>query len=162
MLHPDGQYEPTLIPELVAPILRGEADLVLGSRLAIPGAARDGGMPLYKYVSNRFLTTLENAAMGTHLTDLHTGYRAYSRKFLLTIPFLRNSLDFSFDSEVLLQAAAFGFTIAEVPTRSVYTEEASSISFGPAAVYGVKTVWLVARLMLHRARVVTAPRLFER
>jgi len=161
MLHPDGQYEPTLIPELVAPILRGDADLVLGSRLAIPGAAREGGMPLYKYVSNRFLTTLENAAMGTHLTDLHTGYRAYSRRFLLTIPFLRNSLDFAFDSVVLLQAAAFGFRIAEVPTRSVYTDDASSISFGPASVYGLKTVWLVGRLLLHRARIVRSRRLFE-
>ena len=161
MLHPDGQYEPTLIPELVAPILRGEADLVLGSRLAIPGAAREGGMPLYKYVSNRILTTIENAAMRTHLSDLHTGYRAYSREFLLTIPFLRNSLDFAFDSEVLLQAAAFGFRIAEVPTRSVYTEDASSISFGPASVYGVKTVWLVGRLLLHRFGLVKSRRFFE-
>jgi len=161
MLHPDGQYEPTLIPELVTPILRGEADLVLGSRLAVPGMARDGGMPLYKYVSNRVLTTLENVAMKTRLTDLHTGYRAYSREFLLTIPFLRNSLDFSFDSEVLLQAAAFGFRIEEVPARSVYTEDASSISFGPASVYGAKTVWLVGRLLLHRAGVVTSRRLFQ-
>jgi hypothetical protein len=118
-------------------------------------------MPLYKYVSNRVLTTLENAAMKTHLTDLHTGYRAYSREFLLTIPFLRNSLDFSFDSEVLLQAAAFGFTIAEVPTRSVYTEDASSISFGPASIYGMKTVWLVGRLVLHRTGLVRSRRLFQ-
>ena len=162
MLHPDGQYEPTLIPDLVNPIIRGEADLVLGSRLAVPGMAREGGMPLYKYVSNRFLTTLENFAMKTELTDLHTGYRAYSREFLLTIPFLRNSLDFSFDSQVLLQAAAFGFRIVEVPARSVYTEEASSISFGPASVYGLKTVWLVGRLLLHRAGVVKSHRLFER
>ena len=118
-------------------------------------------MPLYKYVSNRFLTTIENAAMRTRLSDLHTGYRAYSREFLLTIPFLRNSLDFAFDSEVLLQAAAFGFRIAEVPTRSVYTEDASSISFGPASVYGVKTVWLVGRLLLHRSGLVKSRRFFE-
>ena len=162
MLHPDGQYEPTLIPELVEPIIRGEADLVLGSRLAIPGAARAGGMPLYKYLSNRLLTRIENFAMRTALTDLHTGYRAYSREFLLGIPFLRNSLDFSFDSEVLLQAAAFGFRIIEVPTKSIYTDEASSISFWPASVYGLKTVSLVVRLLLHRTRLVRSRRLFER
>jgi glycosyltransferase involved in cell wall biosynthesis len=154
MLHPDGQYEPTLIPALVAPILRGEADLVLGSRLAEPGMARAGGMPLYKYVSNRCLTTLENAVMRTHLTDLHTGYRAYSRELLLTVPFLRNSLDFAFDSEMLLQAAHFGFRIVDVPARSIYFDDASSISFWPASVYGLKTVWQCSRLMLHRSHVV--------
>ena len=154
MLHPDGQYEPTLIPDLVAPILRGEADVVLGSRLAEPGLARAGGMPRYKVVANRFLTTIENVAMGTKLTDLHTGYRAYSREVLLTVPFLRNSLDFSFDSEMLLQSAYFGFRIVDVPARSVYTDEGSSISFGPATVYGLKTVWLTVRLLLHRAHII--------
>jgi glycosyltransferase involved in cell wall biosynthesis len=161
MLHPDGQYEPTLIPELVRPILAGDADLVLGSRLAVPGMARAGGMPLYKYVANRFLTTLENLVMGTRLTELHTGYRAYSREFLLTVPFLRNSLDFAFDSEILLQAAYFGFRIKEVPARSVYFDDASSISFRPALVYGLKTVWLAFRLILHRAHVWRS-RKFER
>jgi glycosyltransferase involved in cell wall biosynthesis len=161
MLHPDGQYEPKLIPELVQPILRGEADLVLGSRLAVPGMARAGGMPLYKYVANRFLTTLENAVMGTNLTDLHTGYRAYSREFLLTVPFLRNSLDFAFDSEILLQAAHFGFRIEEVPARSIYFADASSISLGPATVYGLKTVLLTVRLLLHRAHIWRS-RKFER
>src|SRR5215470_1374366 len=161
MLHPDGQYEPTLIPELVAPILRGEADLVLGSRLAIPGAAREGGMPLYKYVSNRVLTTIENAAMGTHLSDLHTGYRAYSRELLLTIPFLRNSLDFAFDSEMLMQAAYFGFRIAEVPARSIYFDDASSITFWPSVVYGLKTLGVAGRLVLHRTHLKRSP-LFTR
>src|SRR5438067_530583 len=96
MLHPDGQYEPTLIPRLVEPIANGEADVVLGSRLAEPGAAREGGMPLHKYVANRGLTAIENRVMGTHLSELHTGYRAFSREVLLTVPFLRNSLDFAF------------------------------------------------------------------
>src|SRR3954470_17064881 len=135
MLHPDGQYEPTLIPALVAPILRGEADLVLGSRLAEPGMARAGGMPPYKYVANRFLTSVENAVMGTRLTDLHTGYRAYSRELLLTVPFLRNSLDFAFDSEMLMQSSYFGFRIAEVPARCRYFEDASSVGFRTGAVY---------------------------
>ena len=151
MLHPDGQYEPALIPELITPIEAGEADLVLGSRMLIPGAARKAGMPLYKRVANRFLTTVENRVMRTHLTDLHTGYRAYSRELLLTVPFLRNSLDFSFDSELLMQASQFGFRIAEVPARTRYFEEASSVGLGASTVYGAKTLWAAARLVLHRS-----------
>ena len=104
MLHPDGQYEPGLIPEMIEPIIAGEADLVLGSRLLIPGAALAAGMPRWKFVANRFLTTIQNRIMGTHLSEAHTGYRAYSRELLLTVPFLRNSLDFVFDSELLYQA----------------------------------------------------------
>src|SRR5215212_6825260 len=102
MLHPDGQYDPSIIPAMIEPIRRGEADVVLGSRFAEPGLARSGGMPLWKYVANRFLTIVENRVMGTSLTELHTGYRAYSRNFLMTVPFLRNSLDFVFDTEVLM------------------------------------------------------------
>jgi glycosyltransferase involved in cell wall biosynthesis len=151
MLHPDGQYEPSLIPRLVAPVLRGEADLVLGSRLAEPGAARAGGMPLHKYVANRGLTAIENRVLGTRLSELHTGYRAYSRRVLLEVPFLRNALDFSFDSELLMQASHFGFRIAEVPARTRYFDDASSIGLGPASVYAVKTVWAAARLVLHRS-----------
>lgn len=150
MLHPDGQYEPTLIPNLVEPILRGEADLVLGSRLAEQGMARAGGMPLYKYLANRFLTAVENRILGTSLTEMHTGYRAYSSDLIRKVPFLRNSLDFSFDTEVLMQASHFGFRISEVPARSFYFDDASSIGFRPAAVYGLKTLWVGARLILHR------------
>jgi glycosyltransferase involved in cell wall biosynthesis len=150
MLHPDGQYEPELIPELIAPIEAGEADMVLGSRMLIPGAAKKAGMPVYKRVANRFLTTAENRVLRTHLTDLHTGYRAYSRELLLTVPFLRNSLDFSFDSELLMQAAEFGFRIREVPARTRYFEDASSVGLGASTVYGLKTLWAGARLLLHR------------
>ena len=150
MLHPDGQYEPGLIPEMVRPILAGEADLVLGSRLAIPGAAIAAGMPRWKWVANRFLTTIQNRIMGTHLTEAHTGYRAYSRQLLLTVPFLRNSLDFSFDSELLYQAAAFGFRIEEVPARCRYFEEMSSVGFKVGVVYGLKTLGAGVRLILHR------------
>jgi glycosyltransferase involved in cell wall biosynthesis len=150
MLHPDGQYEPELIPDLIAPIVRGEADMVLGSRLAEKGAAIAGGMPRYKYLANRLLTAIENAVLGTHLSELHTGYRAYSRQFLMTVPFLRNSLDYSFDSEILMQASQFGFRIAEVPAHSRYFDDASSITLGPAALYGVKTLWAALRLVLHR------------
>ena len=151
MLHPDGQYEPTLIPKLVAPILRGEADLVLGSRLADGvGAALRGRMPVWKLVANRFLTVVENAILGTSLTEMHSGYRAYSRELLINVPFLRNALDFSFDSEMLLQASHLGFRIAEVPARSRYFEDASSVDFRQGVVYGVKTLAACVRLMLHR------------
>jgi glycosyltransferase involved in cell wall biosynthesis len=153
MLHPDGQYEPELIPKLIEPIRKGEADLVLGSRMMIPGAAKEAGMPLYKRVANRGLTTLENRVLGTQLTDLHTGYRAYGRDFLLTVPFLRNSLDFSFDSEVLMQASHFGFRIREVSARTRYFEDASSVGPWTSTIYGVKTLWSAFRLLLHRSHI---------
>jgi glycosyltransferase involved in cell wall biosynthesis len=154
MLHPDGQYEPELIPRMIRPILDGEADLVLGSRLAVPGMAREGGMPRYKYVANRILTGIENRVLGTQLSEMHTGYRAYSRRLLLTVPFLRNAAGFSFDSEMLMQAAHFGFRIAEVPARSRYFDDASSTTVRQSVVYGLKTLAAAGRLMLHRSRVV--------
>jgi glycosyltransferase involved in cell wall biosynthesis len=154
MLHPDGQYEPQLIGSLVEPILAGRADLVLGSRLALPGMARANGMPLWKYVVNRGLTAVENRVMGTQLSEAHTGYRAYSRRLLLTVPFLRNSADFAFDSELLMQASHFGMRIQEVPARGRYFEDASSVGLGSGIVYGLKTLWIAIRLALHRARIV--------
>jgi glycosyltransferase involved in cell wall biosynthesis len=154
MLHPDGQYEPELIPRMVEPILRGEADFVMGSRLAEPGAALKGGMPRWKYVANRFLTSVENPIIGTDLTELHSGYRAYSRKLLMGVPFLRNSLDFVFDSEMLMQASYFGFRIVEVPARSRYFDDASSVDLRQSTVYGLKTLWAALRLLLHRAGLV--------
>jgi len=154
MLHPDGQYEPQLIGSLVEPILAGRADLVLGSRLALPGMARANGMPLWKYVVNRALTAVENRIMGTQLSEAHTGYRAYSRRLLLTVPFLRNSADFAFDSELLMQASHFGMRIQEVPARGRYFEDASSVGLGSGIVYGLKTLWIAVRLALHRARIV--------
>jgi len=150
MLHPDGQYDPTILPDIIAPILRREADLVLGSRFATRGGARRGGMPLYKYISNRFLTTVENLVLRTHLTEMHTGYRAYSRAFLETVPFLRNSVDFAFDTEILFQAVRFGFRIAEVPVSTKYFPEASSASLGQSTVYGLKTLPTAFRSLLFR------------
>ena len=127
MLHPDGQYEPGLIPSMVEPIANGEADLVLGSRLLVPGWALEAGMPRWKFLANRFLTTIQNKIMGTNLSEAHTGYRAYSRELLLTVPFLRNSLDFVFDAELLYQASHLGFRIREVPARCRYFDELSLI-----------------------------------
>jgi glycosyltransferase involved in cell wall biosynthesis len=150
MLHPDGQYESELVPKMVEPILAGEADLVLGSRLLIPGAAIAAGMPRWKWFANRFLTSIENRIMGTKLSEAHTGYRAYSRELLLTVPFLRNSLDFAFDSELLMQASHFGFRIGEIPARCRYYEDMSSVAFKTGVVYGTKTLWAGVRLVLHR------------
>jgi glycosyltransferase involved in cell wall biosynthesis len=151
MLHPDGQYEPSLIPDLIRPILEDDADLVLGSRLAVRGMALEGGMPRYKYAANRMLTAIENRVLGTDLSEMHTGYRAYSRRLLLTVPFLRNSIGFSFDSELIMQAVHFGLKVVEVPARTRYFAEASSISFADSVVYGVKTLGIAGRLLLHRA-----------
>lgn len=153
MLHPDGQYEPSLIPSMVDPIVNGEADLVLGSRLAVPGWAIAAGMPKWKFYANRFLTIIENRIMGTELTEAHTGYRAYSRELLLEVPFLRNSLDFVFDSEVLMQASHMGFRIREVPARCRYFDDMSSVGFKTGVVYGLKTLWAGFRLILHRNRI---------
>jgi glycosyltransferase involved in cell wall biosynthesis len=153
MLHPDGQYEPELIPRMVEPIAAGEADVVLGSRLLLPGAALAAGMPRWKYLANRFLTAIENRLLGTDLSEAHTGYRAYSRRVLLTVPFLRNSHDFAFDSELLMQAVHFGFVVGEVPARCRYFEDASSVGFRSGAVYGLKTLWAGLRLVLHRSGV---------
>ena len=154
MLHPDGQYESSLIPDMVAPIVAGEADMVLGSRLLVRGAAIAAGMPRWKWVANRFLTTIENRIMGTSLSEAHTGYRAYSRELLLTVPFLRNSLDFAFDSELIMQAAHFDLRIMEVPATCRYFSDASSVRFRAGSVYGLKTLWAAARLAMHRAGVV--------
>jgi glycosyltransferase involved in cell wall biosynthesis len=158
MLHPDGQYAPELIPSMVHPILAGEADIVLGSRFLPPRSALAGGMPRHKWVANRALSTVQNAMLGTGLSEFHTGYRAYSRRFLLGIPFLRNHAGFSFDSEVLLQAVHFGFRIGEVPVRTRYFEEASSIGLRPSVVYALRTLAATLRLRAHRRGLLPSPR----
>jgi len=151
MVHPDGQYDPAFLPVIVEPIFRGEADVVLGSRMLARGGARAGGMPWWKRLGNAFLTALENAVFRRRLSEYHTGYRAFSRRFLETVPFLRNSRDFVFDSEMLAQAVAFNFRIAEIPVTTKYFAEASSVSFRASAVYGMKTLWVLVRFLLHRA-----------
>ena len=152
MLHPDGQYDPQIIPDMIAAIRNGQGDFVLGSRFLPPRSALKGGMPRYKYVANRFLTAVENLVMGTHLAECHTGYRAYSRQLLETVPFLRNSNDFAFDTEMIFQAHHFGFRFAEVPVSTKYFNEASSISFSGSVIYGLKTLWVAGRYLLHRLK----------
>jgi glycosyltransferase involved in cell wall biosynthesis len=160
MLHPDGQYDPVLIPDLIAPIVAGEADMVLGSRMLTPGGARAGGMPLYRYLSNRALTSIENAALGRNFSELHTGYRAYSRAFLTTIPFMRNSDNFVFDTQIIAQAVAFKQRIAEVPIHTRYFPSASSTSMSANIRYGLGTLSTMGRYKLHRSKIARA-RLFS-
>ncbi len=153
MLHPDYQYDSRLVPELIRPIQTGEADLVLGSRLLSPGALA-GGMPLYKYIGNRFLTLVENLAFRKHLSEYHTGFRAYSRRFLNSIPFLLNSDRFVFDSQILAQAVALGFEITEIAVPTRYFEEASSVGFREAVVYGLETLGVVLKYWLNSLGIV--------
>ena len=160
MLHPDGQYDPALIPRLIEPIVRGEADLCLGSRMIIPGGARRGGMPLYRLVSNKVLTSIENRALETSFSELHTGYRAYSRRFLQTVPFLRNSNEFVFDTQIIAQAVAFGLQIAEVPIETRYHADASSTSMRANIRYGLGTLATMVRYRLDRHGIVSS-RLFR-
>jgi hypothetical protein len=150
MLHPDGQYDPAIIPNLCKVIEDGEADIVLGSRWLGLDPAK-AGMPWWKRLGNRFLTSVENRILGLRLSEYHTGYRAYSRRFLEAIPFLENSNDFVFDTQVLIQAATFGFKIGEVPAIGKYHEDASSVSFETSTVYGLKTLAALIRYVVHRA-----------
>lgn len=162
MLHPDYQYDATRIPALIAPILEGRRDLMLGSRFL--GDPLAGGMPRWKYVSNRFLTTVENLAFGLHLSEYHTGLRAYSRRLLETIPYRLNSDDFVFDQELIAQVVAAGMRdrIGEIAVPTRYFEEASSVGFRRSVVYGVSTLQVVARYVLHRLRVRSSPQLRAR
>ncbi len=123
MLHGDGQYAPESLPDIVAPLIRGEADAVFGSRIMIKGAARKGGMPLYKFVGNRILSRFENAALGTELSEFHSGYRAYTVSALKQIPFERNSDGFNFDTQIIIQLHDAGMRIAEVPIPTYYGDE---------------------------------------
>ena len=146
---------------LIAPILAGERDLMLGSRFL--GDPLAGGMPRWKYVANRFLTGLENAAFGLHLSEYHTGLRAYSRRLLETIPYGLNSDDFVFDQELIAQVvAAGGLPIGEIAVPTRYFEEASSVGFKRSVVYGLSTLRVVLRFLLHRARVRRSPKLMSR
>lgn len=136
MLHPDYQYDPSLIPAMAGMIASGIYDIVLGSRILGGGALR-GGMPIYKYIANRLLTAYENLMLGTKLSEFHTGYRAFSRQTLETLPLLANSDDFVFDNQMLAQAAACGLQIGEISCPTKYFPEASSINFSRSCKYGI-------------------------
>ncbi len=136
MLHPDYQYTPKLITPMASMIAEGIFDAVIGSRI-LGNKAMMGGMPFYKYVSNRFLTLTENAIIQQKLSEYHTGYRAFSRKVLETIPMLENSDDFVFDNQMLCQTLYFGFDVGEVSCPALYFDDASSISFSRSVTYGM-------------------------
>jgi glycosyltransferase involved in cell wall biosynthesis len=135
MLHPDYQYSPRLITPMAALVTSGMFDVVLGSRI-LGNMAMKGGMPFYKYVANRLLTCVENNIIGQKLSEYHTGYRAFSRDVLTTLPILENSDDFIFDNQILLQAFYFGYRVGEITCPAVYDEDSSSINFPRSVVYG--------------------------
>jgi glycosyltransferase involved in cell wall biosynthesis len=135
MLHPDYQYSPALVPALAWLVACGNYDIALGSRILGGGAMR-GGMPLYKYVANRALTFIQNLATGAKLSEYHTGFRAFSREVLETLPFRQNSDDFIFDNQILNQALGRGFRIGEISCPAKYFAEASSINLARSLKYG--------------------------
>jgi glycosyltransferase involved in cell wall biosynthesis len=150
MVHPDYQYDPTLVPDIIAPIVRGEADVVLGSRLK-GGSALAHGMPWWKYVANRFLTAVENRVFGLRLSEYHTGYRAFRREVLETVNFAANADSFVFDQEIIAQSVAAGFRIAEIAVPTRYFPEASSASFLASTVYGLRILSVLFWYSLNRA-----------
>ncbi len=160
MVHPDYQYTPALVTAMSSMVATGLYDTVLASRI-IGGGALPGGMPLYKYVANRILTAVENVATGRKLSEYHTGYRAFSRKVLETLPLEENSNDFVFDNEMLAQVIAFDYSIGEVSCPTRYFEEASSISFPRAVRYGLGVLNVSLKLWLHRTGL-KRDRLFSR
>jgi glycosyltransferase involved in cell wall biosynthesis len=150
MIHPDYQYDSSLAPLFAELIEKGVCDIVLGSRIRTRKECLDSGMPLYKYLSNRFLTLLENLITGQNLSEWHTGYRAYSRQVLEAIPYQKNSNDFLFDSQFLIQAAYFGFKIGDLPVPCRYMAEASSIHFRRGTIYGVGTMKVLLQFILQK------------
>jgi len=157
MIHPDYQYD-ARVTEVAVEILRlGICDCVLGSRIRTRGEALAGGMPLYKYLANRILTTIENVCLGQNLGDFHSGFRAYRREVLETIPYEKNSDDFVFDSEFLAQAVHYGFKLGDIPVPVRYFDEASSINFRRSVTYGTATLGVLARYWSHRLGLVRSP-----
>jgi len=158
MLHPDYQYDPTLLPELTEPIRRGAADVVFGSRLLGANPVQQG-MPAWKYVANRALTKLENAVFGLTLSEYHTGYRAYSRRALEGVHFQMNSDGFVFDQDIVAQLVVAGFKIAEVPVPTRYFPEASSAGFWQSCLYGFSILGVLVRFWQHKHGLRRDPRL---
>jgi glycosyltransferase involved in cell wall biosynthesis len=147
MLHPDYQYDATVIPCLVEPIVNGEADAVFGSRM-LGGRPLEGGMPWWKFTANIALTAVANLVFGRFLTEIHSGFRAYSRKFLETVRMEENSDDFVFDTEIIAQGMACGFTFRETPIVTRYFPEASSINFTRSVKYGFSILVVLLRYLL--------------
>ena len=153
MLHPDYQYDPTIAKDIVQPILQGEADVVLASRML--GDPLAGGMPLYKFVANKFLTMLENITLGTHLSEFHTGYRAYNRHALECVNFEANSENFVFDNEILVQFVLKKMRIKEIPVPTRYSFDSSSVSFKAGVIYGFSILKTILKYLLFKWGIVS-------
>jgi glycosyltransferase involved in cell wall biosynthesis len=156
MVHPDYQYSPRLVTAMASMITSGHYDVVLGSRI-LGGGARGGGMPLYKYIANRFLTLVENLMLGMKLSEYHTGYRAFSREVLAALPLDENSDDFVFDNEILAQAVYFGFEIGEISCPTKYFDDASSIGFTRSIRYGLGVLVTAGKYVLQKLGLGTWP-----
>ncbi len=150
MIHPDYQYDPRVIPYAIGFLETDICDVILGCRIRTRREALDCGMPLYKYISNRFLTIVENVVLGQNLGDFHSGFRIYKREVLESIPYQSNSDDFVFDSEFLAQAVYFNFRIGDVPIPTRYFKEASSINLQRSIKYGLETLFVLAKYVLMR------------
>jgi len=160
MLHPDYQYPPELITPMAALVTSGMFDCVLGSRI-LGNMALRGGMPLYKYIANRILTLLENNMIGQKMSEYHSGFRAFSKELLMSLPIMENSDDFVFDNQMLLQAFYFGYRIGEITCPAVYTPESSSINFSRSVTYGFGVLQTAWRYMLAK-RSLARPAIFNK
>ncbi len=160
MVHPDHQYDASVISQLVEPISHGKADAVFGSRM-LGGKSIEGGMPWWKYDANILLTALANLIFRRYLTEIHSGFRAYSRKYLETVRFKENSDDFIFDTQIIAQGMACGLYFEEVPITTRYFPEASSINFSRSVKYGFGILWTLFRYFLHIRKIWQNPSLLK-
>ena len=153
MVHPDYQYDPRIIPFAVGFLQNDICDVILGSRIRTRRETLECGMPIYKYISNRFLTTVENFVMGQNVGDFHSGFRAYTRQVLETVDYHKNSDDFVFDTEFLAQTVYHGFRIGDIPIPTRYFEEASSINFRRSLTYGLLTLAVMGKFLLQKMKI---------
>lgn len=150
MVHPDHQYDPKVIPQLIEPLLKEEGDAVFGSRLMEEEGAIIGGMPRWKYCANIFLTKIENFVLGLNLTEYHSGFRAYTKKVLENLPLERNSNDFVFDTEIIVQMKVNGFKIKEIPIKTRYFPEASMVGLRKSIKYGLSILLVLFQYLIFR------------
>jgi glycosyltransferase involved in cell wall biosynthesis len=153
MIHPDYQYDPRVIPFAVGFLTKDICDVIMGSRIRTRQEALEGGMPIYKYISNRFLTTMENMFLGQNLGDFHSGFRVFKREVMEKIEYHNNSDDFVFDTEFLAQAVLHGFRIGDIPIPTRYFPEASSINFKRSVKYGIQTLIVMMKFLLQKSRI---------
>lgn len=151
MIHPDFQYDPSYLPNMIKPIIDGECDAMIGSRMFFPKNALSGGMPYWKFISNIFLTRLENLILGYNLSEYHSGFRAYNRK-VMQLPLDLNSNDFVFDTEIIVQIKIAGMKIGETPISTKYFPEASQINFKRSVEYGISILKVMIRYLLFKFR----------